>query len=80
LQYQQNRANEELIIKKRTLLMDEFKAGLWTINEYRQKVDALESGTTGTQASQKLQRKFSRSSSIGWDIEKEDGTLPEESD
>jgi hypothetical protein len=41
LQYQQHRANEELLLKKRTLLMDEFKAGLWTLEEYRQNVADL---------------------------------------
>jgi hypothetical protein len=43
LKHQQNRADEELNIKKRTLLMEEFKAGLWDRDEYRQRVTALES-------------------------------------
>lgn len=48
MQYQQTRANEELVIKKRTLLMEEFKAGLWDRKEYRLMVDALELGKAVT--------------------------------
>lgn len=79
MQHQQNRANEELILKKRTLLMDEYKAGLWTLEEYRQNVADLNPPKPApiTSTSQTLR---SRSPSIEWDIEQEDGTLPEVSD
>ena len=43
LQHLQSRDNEELIIKKQTLLMEKFKAELWDREEYRKIVTALES-------------------------------------
>ena len=73
MQHQQNRANEEPILKKRTLLIDEYKAGLWTLEEYRQNVDDL-------MPKPALITGHSRPRSIDWDIEQDDGTLPEDSD
>jgi len=63
--------------------MDEYKAGLWTLEEYRQNVADLNKQPeklTRVQVASTSQVLQSRAPSIDWDIEQDNGTLPDISD
>jgi hypothetical protein len=36
-----DRTNEELAMKQHTLLVEEFKLGIWTLEEYKEKVNEV---------------------------------------
>lgn len=63
--------------------MDEYKAGLWTLEEYRQNVADLTKQPeklTPVASTSQIVRSPSHTQSIDWDIEQDDDTLPDISD
>ena len=71
--------SEECKIKKRKLLMEEYKLGLWSLVQYRQKVEELEDAASevsgGPSSSSQSELTFGCDQSPIWDIEK-GGVLP----
>ena len=67
--------SEECKIKKCKLLMEEYKLGLWSLDQYRQKVGELEDGPEapeGPSNSSQSELTSSRHQSPTWDIENGD--------